>query len=151
MTLEQQRLENTSLYYFIKNLFSSYPMITVIDSFPDEELTLPTLAVDGGEIDTSPSELGNRIRLKYRTWYIDVFALTKTQRDDLGFKILNALEETIPVYNYNEGFPPDTSPNLLGGIVPDEIRLEPIKILPELTEKMYYRMQVTFVGHYNKL
>jgi hypothetical protein len=126
-------------------------MINIVDSFPDEELTVPTVSVDGGEIDTSPAELGNRIRLKYRTWYIDVFALTKTQRDDLGFKILNALEETVPVYNYNEGFPPGTSPSLLGGIVPDEIRLEPIKILPELVEKMYYRTQVTFVGHYNKL
>lgn len=149
--LEQQRLENLSLVYFIKDLFTSTPIINVVDSFPEDELVLPTVSVDSGEIDTNPAEIGNRIRLKYRTWYIDVFSLTKTQRDDIGFRILNALENTIPVYNYNEGFPPETSPSLLGGIVPDEIRLEPVRILPELVEKMYYRLQVTFVGHYNKL
>lgn len=149
--LEQQELEDRAVVYFIRNLFTSSPMITVVDSFPDEDLTLPTVSIDGGEIDTSPGELGNRKRLKYRTWYIDVFALTKSQRNDLGYTILNALEETIPVYNYNEGFPPNSSPSLLGGLVPINIRLEHIRILPELTEKMYYRSQVTLVGYFNKL
>jgi len=42
------------------------------------------------------------------------FAQTKAQRDEIGYRILDSLEQCIPVYDYDEGFPPDTTPTNLG-------------------------------------
>jgi len=138
-----------SVYYSIVDTFSSAPFINVTDGFPEEGLTIPTIAVEIGDIDTYPSELGNRVRGKIRTWYIDIFAADKAQRDEYAYKLMSALESNIPVYDYDEGFPPSSAPSRIGSIVTDDIRLQIIKVLPELTEKMYYRSLVVFTGEYD--
>ena len=138
-----------SVYYYIKNQFASAPFITVVDGFPETPLTPPTIAVELDSITTYPFELGNRVRGKVRTWYIDIYAKDKSQRDEYAYKVMSALEESIPVYNYDEGFPPSSSPSQIGGILTEDINLQIIKVLPELTELMYYRAIVTFTGEYN--
>jgi hypothetical protein len=130
-------------------LFDATDFITVVDDFPLSNLTIPTISVVADTIVTSRFELGNRKRLQTRTWYIDVFAKNKSQRDEYAYRILNALEECVPVYNYDEGFPP-IIPTRLGCLEPEEIRMEIITILPELVDKLYYRSTVTYSSVYNQ-
>jgi len=145
-----ERLQDLSVFYFIQNLFSGTGYITVVDEFPIELLTLPTISIEASTIDTSKFELGNRDRLQTRTWYIDVFAKNKSQRDEYAYTILNALEECLPVYNYDEGFPPDVTPTRLGCLQPDELRMDIIRILPELVDTLYYRSVVTYTATYDQ-
>lgn len=149
MTISIDRSLDLSVFFFTKNLFADAPFINVTEGFPDTELTIPTIAVELDNITTQPFEMGDRSSLKLRTWFIDVFAADKAQRDEYAYRLLNALENTIPVYNYDEGFPPSSTPSRIGCLITDDIRLQIIKVLPELTERMYYRSTVMFVGEYN--
>lgn len=146
-----ERKQDLSVVYFIKDSFEDYSFITIVDGFPEGELTIPTISVDNDEIDTYPFELGNRNRAQFRTWYIDVFAKNKSQRDEYSYKILNELEEGISVYNYDEGFPPDQQPTRIGALIPDDIKLRIIRINPELVDKLYYRATVIFTAVYNQI
>lgn len=138
-----------SVYYYVSDLFADAPFVNVTDGFPEEGLVIPTIAVEIGEIDTYPAELGNKVRGKIRTWYIDVFAADKAQRDEYAYRLMSAFETNIPVYDYDEGFPPSSTPSRIGCIYTDDIKLQIIKVLPELTEKMYYRSLVVFTGEYD--
>jgi len=143
------RLLDLSVYYYIKNVFVDAPFISVTDGFPEEGLTIPTVAVEMDNIDTYNAELGNRVRGKVRTWYIDIYAADKAQRDEYACRLMSELENSIPVYNYDEGFPPSSTPSRIGSIVPENLRLQIIKVLPDLTEKMYYRSLVVLTGEYD--
>src|SRR5574339_126459 len=105
------RLEDLSMYFFIKDLFSDVSFINIVDSFPEEILTIPTISIDAGRIKEELFEVGNRDRVRIRTWYIDVFAKNKSQRDDFGYRILDQSNNGINVYDYNDGFPPDVTPS----------------------------------------
>lgn len=144
-----ERKQDLALYYFIKDLFSDVPFVTVVDGFPEEEITLPAISVDADTIDTSRFELGNRDRIEFRIWRIDVYAKNKSQRDEFSYRILNALEECIPVYDYDLGAPPQTLPKL-GCLQPEEIRMKIIKIMPELVSTMYYRATISFTATYTQ-
>jgi hypothetical protein len=61
---------------------------------------------------------------------------------------MGALESDVPVYNYDEGFPPSSTPSRIGCLKTDDIKMQIIKVLPELTEKMYYRSVIIFTGEY---
>lgn len=141
--------QDRSVYYWLKGLFEEYPFVNVVDGFPDEILKLPTVSVEIDVIDSYPFELGNRHLAKTRIWYVDVFASNKGQRNEFAYRVLNELEDTIPVYNYDEGFPPEANPSKLGGLIPSDIRLEIIKVLPELVDTLYYRATVTFTATYD--
>jgi hypothetical protein len=138
-----------SVYFFMKNLFIDAPFIHIVDGYPELEIDLPTVAVENASIDTYPFEIGNRNRIEYRIFNIDVFAKDKAQRDEYGYRIINALEEGIDVYDYDEGFPPDFSPTKLGKMIVDTIEMEIIKIYPELVSTMYYRSTVKFSAFYS--
>jgi len=148
----RERLEDLSVNYYIKDLFSSTPFVEIVDGFPTKDLTVPSISVEAGDIDTEPFELGNKDRLSYRIWYIDVFATNKTQRDEFGYQILNALENSIPVYNYNDGFPPTVSPTQLGclEVEPHGLSMEIIRVFPQLTGKLYWRCTVVYKAHFNQ-
>src|SRR3990172_7098977 len=139
------RKEDLSVYYFLVDLFQSIPQIKIVDGFPEDELTIPTIAVEAHDINAYKAELGNTKRLKYRTWSIDIFAVNKSQRDDISYKILDALEQCISVYDYDEGFPP-TVVTKLGCLQVDDMKLEIIRIFPELTGSLYYRAIITFTA-----
>lgn len=146
----QERLEDLSVYYWAIDIFSDAPFINIEDAFPVGDLTIPTVSVDVDTIDTAPGELGNRKRIKFRVWYVDVFAADKSQRDEYAYRVLNKLESNIPVYDYDEGFPPSVSPSQIGCLIPQSIKLEIIKIRPELVDKLYYRSTISFMAIYSR-
>lgn len=143
--------QDLSVYYYIEDTFSSIPSLTVTDEFPVQGLTIPTVSVENSKIRPRPWELGNLKQKEDRTWNIDIFAKNKTQRDELSYQITRALYSGIPVYDYDEGFPPDITPTRLGYLHPLHIEVTPVRVMPELVEKMYYRATVMFVAEYSYL
>jgi hypothetical protein len=144
-------LQDLSVLYFIKSIFSDAPFIKVVDSYDPSDLTVPTIAVESEIINGKTFELGNRAFGKIRVWLIDIFADTKAQRDQYAYRILHELENKIPVYDYNVGFPPDVTPPKVGALDPQEVQLNRIQVLPDLTELMYYRSVVRFTTVYNEI
>lgn len=145
MTMLTDRLEDLSIKYWLDEIFSAYPSITVVDGFPAGELQLPTIAIENGEISLHPFELGSNTSLTYRIWHISVYTSNKAQRDDFSSYIINKLDtEGIPVYNYNEGFPP-TVVTQIGTLVPEQIVARPVRIFPDLVEKLYWRETISFI------
>jgi hypothetical protein len=143
-----EKKEDLSLYYWLVDSFENYPFIKISDSFPNEDLKvsdLPLISIDVGDIDSIPFEFGNPVRKKFRTYYVDIFAKNLTQRDEFGYKIYNELDYGIPIYDYDEGFPPDVSPTQLNKFDVEEKKLVPIKIMAELTDQMYYRSSIRFI------
>lgn len=140
------RLEDLSLYFFISDLFQSYGFITITDEFPKQILQVPTLSVVNGKLIEEQFELGNRdAGLRTRRWFIDVFAVNKSQRDDFAYKILDSTDNGIIVYNYNEGFPPNASPSRVNHLSVVKKSYEPLDVLPSSNEKLYYRGQIILV------
>lgn len=146
----QERKEDLSVFHWTKNLFSTTSYITVVDGFPETLLSVPTVAVDWESLDGRHFELGNKVRMGRRTFYIDVFAKNKTQRDEIAYKIFHELEESIPVYDYDESFTVDVPPvTQLGCLtISDEVRIDVIRIIPELVDKLYYRASVSFMAEF---
>ena len=144
-----ERKKDLSIYYWLVDLFSDAPHINVEDGYPETGLAIPTVVADYKNIKPLPYEMGNSNQMFHRLWAIDVYGQNKSQRDDYGYRIAAALQDSIPVYDYDEGFPPDVSPTQLGNLLPRNIQLIPIKIMPELVTKLYYRATVTFVAEYS--
>lgn len=145
-----QRKYDLAVYYFIQDLFNDVENINIVDEFPTSLLTLPTISVEISTIDPEKFELGNYSRLDVTRFYIDVFAKNKAQRDEYAYRILQALEGKIPVYDYDQGNPPQVL-DQLGCLQPDKIRLEIIRILPELVDTLYYRSTVSFTASYSQV
>jgi len=143
-----ERKQDLSVYYYMKDLLFTTPQVSVVDEFPVQKLVLPTVAVEAKTLTTYPFELGNKNRSLLRVWYIDVFAQNKSQRDELGYLILNSLEDCIPVYDYDEGFPP-TVVTKLGCLDTQDLQMEIIRISPLLVDTLYYRTTVSFSAIYN--
>lgn len=133
-----------SVYYWLKNNFST---IDIEDDFPDVLLTLPCIAVVPQVISIRPKQLGSREGNKVRLWDVEVFGNTKTQRDSMAYQILDYLENPILVYNYDEGF---VNPSQIGALLPiqDSITLTPMRIFPDLTQKLYWRSSIKFLTEY---
>lgn len=146
----QERKEDLSIYYWLKDKFSASPSVNIVDGFPAENLVLPTISIEWKRIEGTNFELGNRDWFKRRLWYIDVFATNKSQRDEFAYKIMNEVSEGIPVYDYDLGFPPAVTPTKLGILIPESVSLDMIKIIPELVDKMYYRSTVMFMAYYDR-
>lgn len=144
-----ERKEDLSIVYWLKDLFKNEALITVLDGFPEEEFILPSVTVDAVKITATNFELGSRIRQHYRLYVIDIFALTKTQRDEITYKIYNELDNAIPVYDYDEGFPPSVNPTQISYLDVTSKDAENIFVSPELTEKLYYRATITFIATRN--
>jgi hypothetical protein len=144
-----ERKKDLSVYYWLVDLFSDAHYITINDGFPETGLVIPTVVADYKNIKPLPYEMGNRNQMWNRLWVIDVYAKNKSQRDDIGYRITDALQDSVPVYDYDEGFPPDVSPTQLGSLLPYNLQQIPIKIMPELVTKLYYRATVTFVAKYS--
>ena len=139
-----ERKKDISIYHWLVDLFSDTSYINIVDGFPVGELVIPTVSIEYKNISLDPFQLGTQRELFDRVWYINVFAINKSQRDDFGYRIIRALQYPIPVYDYDEGFPPAVSPTQIGSLLPRRIKLDPIIILPQLTTKLYYRAVVSF-------
>ena len=127
----RERKEDMAVYYWAESLFTDVNGITIADGFPETILTLPTIAVDNDNLYFQRFELGNRDTSTTRTWYIEVYAKNKTQRDEFAYRIAHSLKESIPVYDYDLGFPPTDLPKL-GNLVTDNIQIKFVRIRPEL-------------------
>ena len=152
--MELERKQDLSVKYWTEDVVFAdiASFLTVVDGFPTQELVLPTVAVEWEEIRVVPHEIGNRYGIDLRMWFIDVFAKNKSQRDEYAFRLKNYLANTIPVYNYDEGFPPEVSPSQIGYLSAEQIRVKRIRVLPELVgENLYYRSTVSFVGKYTSI
>lgn len=145
-----ERKQDLSIYYWLEDLFSSYSIVTINDGYPDGDLQRPSVTIEAEPIDILPYEMGSRTGRRIRIWSIDVIALNKAQRDEFISLILNDIESGIPVYDYDEGFPPDNSPTQIGLLRPQDIRAIPVRIFPELVEKMYWRSTIRFSSEYNE-
>jgi hypothetical protein len=77
-----------------------------------------------------------------------VFAQNKSQRDEIAYTILNALEDCIPVNDYDVGFPPTVVPEL-GCLNVEDLRMEIVRVMPALVDKLYYRSSISFTAIYN--
>lgn len=146
----QERLEDLSIYYFLKDKFPE-SFITVVDGFPDGNLVLPTIAVEAGKIDVIDYELGNRVGLRVRRWYIDIYTKNKSQRDEFGYRLLDVLKDGISVYNYDEGFPPSVSPTRIGTLSVLSKSYNPIRISADVVDKLYFRASVNIVAQNDKV
>ncbi len=145
------RKQDLSVYFFLVDMFSPFDFVTIVDGFPDEELVLPTIAVEAMDVDSIPHELGNRVGLKNRFWDIEVFALNKAQRDEFSYLILDNIEDGVPVNDYDEGFPPDVTPTKIGTLDINDLTLSVVTIFPTIQEKLYWRMSITFTSIFNQL
>lgn len=143
-----ERKQDLSIYYWLDGLFSSYSSVTVNDGYPDGDLVLPAVVVEGQPIVLNPLEMGNRTSKRLRLWSIDVYATNKAMRDEFTSYILDNIEDGIIVYDYDEGFPPDVSPSQLSTLRPIEIRVDPIRVFPDLVEKLYWRTRINFMTEY---
>jgi hypothetical protein len=97
----KERKEDLSVLRFIKEIFSDVPFVVVVDEFPLEEIKTPTIAVTKGQINYSWFEIGDKEMLESRTWYFDVFAVDKNQRDEYAYRISDKLRnDVIQIYDY---------------------------------------------------
>ena len=149
--MDQERKKDLSIFYWLTDLFIDSPFINIKDGFPVENLVLPTIAVETKSINLDPFELGNKNQKFLRSWYIEIFATTKSQRDEYSYKILRALQDSIPVNDYDEGFPPDVEPTQIGYLLPEDIRMDIIKVMPQLVSKLYYRATISFIALYSEI
>ena len=147
-----ERKQDLSMYYYIRQILDDEggTFVNVVDDFPSGLLELPTVSVVSSDITSKPFELGNRKGLDVRIWFIDVFAKNKSQRDEYAYLIKNKILEGVPVYDYDEGFPPEVSPTQLGSMSCVEIQTNPIRIFSELVSTLYWRREVKATTYYNK-
>ncbi len=145
-----ERIQDLSIFFWLQDdVFSSFPSINVVDGYPEEELVLPVVAVVNDPIALEPFELGDRKGLRIRRWSLEVYAQNKAQRDEISSIILDEIENGIPVKDFNEGFPPAVSPTEIGLLHPFGIISIPMRIFPELVERLYWKVIIQFSTEYN--
>ncbi len=150
--MEIERKQDLSIVFWLKNeVFQDLPTVNIVDGYNLDSLVLPTVAVESENIRPHPRELGNRRGIRQRLWSIDVFGSTKTQRDTMAYRIIDAVELYIPVYDYDEGFDTNQLPTRVGTLkpIPDSITATPIRIFPELVSKLYWRYRIRFITEYD--
>jgi|SRR3989304_2794576 len=147
MLLERQI--DTSVFQLISSLFADVEFINVTREYPTEEVVNPTIAVEFESLYVKPFELGNRLGMDFFMWSIDIWAKTRTQRDDLAYTIKNAIQQGILVYDYqtNEDF--TTLPDSIGALSVEEIKIKPVKIYAQLSSKYNWRTTVTLTAFFN--
>lgn len=137
--------EDTSVLYFLSDVFVAFPFVSVVDEFPETPLEVPTVALSVGKSTFDKFQMGSTDERRVRQYTVDVFANSKVQRNEFSYAIINALKSGIMVYNYDEGFPPEVSPSVRGHLDVVSKHFIPVEILQELVEKLYYRATVKFV------
>ncbi len=152
MAIPIERLQNQSLFYYLKGVLPSG--VNVTPAFPisqtdsDPVLTFPTVSVDSADLQGIPLELGNNETKQERFWAVEVFANTPVQRDDLSYLIFHALESGVIVYDYNAGFPPVSTPPEIGLLDVSDVKIRPVHVFRDLVKDLYWRNSITFSTEY---
>jgi hypothetical protein len=145
--MEQKRKEQLSIYFWLKDLFPTF--VNIVDEYPTDDLTLPTVAIISQESRPTPHELGGRDLVK-RSWSIYVFAKNSGQRDDYLSLIEDSLETScIFVYDYTAGFPPAASPPQIGSLYVESRDSKPLRVFEDLIKKKYWWGVVNFRTYVN--
>lgn len=142
------RKQDLSIYYWLIDNLPTF--VTVVDAFPEEELALPTVSIDRVVINERPYQLGGQPMDK-PLWVMNVFAKDKSQRDDFAYHLYTEMLGNIPVYNYDEGFPPSVTPTQLGVLKCYGRTITPIKVFPELVRTLYWRSAINFWTEYEQV
>lgn len=148
--MQLYRLFDLSINYWIQGIVPTTMTIHVKDGFPTGTLELPTVSITSLDVRGKPFELGG-CELDNQFWRIDIFAQNKAQRDALAYIIYKELEDNIPVYNYDVGFPPSVSPPQIGNLIISKRTMKEIHVFEDLVEKMYYRTGIMFFSYYEAL
>ncbi len=153
--MDEERKIEISVYYYIKSLLPSF--VTVVDAFPmssntdNPQLSLPTVSVDSQDMRGMPFELGSIEKFE-RFWAIDIFAENKSQRDDYAYTLSRRLiSDTIPVYDYDQGFPPNVNPSQIGYLQIESVDAKPIYVFRELVQVLYWRTRITFITKFTEV
>lgn len=142
------RKQDLSVYYFLEEILPDF--VTVVDGFPSEELVIPTVSVERLSITGQPFELGGLEKDKAH-WRIDVFGKNKSQRDDFAYLIYGYLEGNVPVYDYDEGFPPSVSPTKIGVLKCYNRIITVVHMFKDLVRDNYWRSAINFSTEYETL
>jgi len=146
----EERLQDISVVEYIKSIVPN--SVTVVDGFPETRVTeddIPIIAVENRTAEFSNFELGTKASLVNRGWIIYIYAKNKTQRDYLAYLIAKQLfKNKVPVYNYDEGFPPDTNPSQIGCIEPRRVVVKIPQIDPNLVTMFYRAAEVYYTATY---
>ena len=146
------RQEDFSVYFFLKDLLGD-KVKRVVDSYPyteveNDKLEVPCVSVEHSNTLDTGGELGSS--WFRRTWSVDVFAANDAQRDELSDIIFRALDKSIPIKDYSEGFRTDGK-SLAGADLRiiewagvENRSMRPSYAFPSLSEKKYWRMTLTF-------
>ena len=146
--MEIERKQDLSVYTWLKDLFASTPQVNIEDGYPTELLTIPTVSIERDDIDLVPFQIGSRNGFSLGIWRIDIFGKTKSQRDEIGYKILHSIENNINVYDYDEGFPESSYPTRIGTLLTDDIKMNIIKVFPDLVDTLFWRAEILFTTQY---
>jgi len=147
------RKVDLSFVYWLRDLLD--PSVKVVDSYPTDdsgvplvEMTLPTVSVEQS-IFLEPFQLGGDLQTKFNI-VIDVYAKTKTQRDDIVYSITGHLAGyNVPVYDYDAGFPPDVNPTQIGAFVPiGDISVIHSRLIAEDNKVLHWRSIIDFQGYF---
>lgn len=145
----EERLQDLSVVYYLKNNLDS--TVEVVDGFPTTDINsdeLPVVAVENSRATFNLLELGTLDAIAEREWIIYIYAKNKSQRDNLAYTISTLLRQKIPVYDYNNGFPPDVSPPQVGTLQPERVSVVIAQIDPTLVSTLYYRAEVHYMAQY---
>ncbi len=146
------RLEDLSMNYWVRDVFQPFNVqITYTDEFPATILQVPTVSIVNGRLSEEEYELGNADGIRIRKWFIDIFANNKSQRDDFGYQMMSECKKGIHVLDYNEGFPPDASPTVINHLTVISRTYNPIDVIRQLNEKLYYRGQLILITKNDKV
>ena len=149
-----ERLQDLSVYYKFKEILTPYPFVSVVDEFPTGEFVkgdLPRVSVEGLSFTSRSFELGNPLLQNHRMWKINVFAGNSTQRSDLLYFLNASIQVAIPVYDYNEGFPPTvTNQTQVGALGVPSTSTEIIRVHSQLVTTLYWRGELKIVTEYSQ-
>ena len=160
------RLIDLSLVYWLKDSFNTDGWdetdITILDGYPEDrralvdapnytnsviQKKLPVVAVEIISYDKVGLELGSRAVAGTYRIALDIFAATDGQRDDITYMCEKYVSGyTIPVKDYNEGFPAAvTNQTTVGAIAVDSIRMlnTSVKESPNIAERHSMRLILT--------
>lgn len=149
------RNEDLSMFCWLKELLGSM-VLRVVDAYPYTEIEEKTLVVPCASIEHRlteeyAGELGDS--WFRRTWAIDVFAKNDTQRNELSDIIFQALDNSISIKDFSEGFYLvgnvckkniiGTNLGIIESVTPEERSMKPSYSFGDPTLK-FWRMSITF-------
>lgn len=82
-----------------------YSFIDVVDAYRKDILNAPIVAIENVSDSERGMEIGTNTKLVTAEFRIHIYAATEGQRDDITDSIKRALDKTMPIWDFNKGFP----------------------------------------------